>query len=111
MLYIPNYSTYPCIYIRGQGVARAYRQRPNYNQTISYRDFYLDSHYTYVDGEQSFNQYSSLPTCLSSSELTDAYVYRHDFVDIMIVFVLMVGLVWFLISKLIKTFFRGFKRY
>lgn len=111
MIYVPDLNNYRCVYVRGQGVIRAYRQQPYYNSTIQYRDYYIDSHYTFVDGEQTFNQYSTLPTCLSSNDLTDSYMYRNDIADILIVFVLFVGIIWFLISKLVKTFFRGFKRY
>lgn len=111
MIYLPSVSSYPCVYVRGQGVVRAYKQQPYYNSVVQYRDYYIDSHYTYTDGEQSFSQYSTLPVCLASNELTDRYMYRNDIADILLTFVLFVGIIWFLISKLIKTFFRGFKRY
>ena len=110
MLYLPS-TNYSCVYVRGQGVVRAYIQAPNYNTTCQYRDYYIDSHYTYADGEQTFSQYSSLPVCLSSNDITDKYMYRNDISDILLTFVLFVGIIWFLISKLVKTFFRGFKRY
>lgn len=110
MIYVPDLENYKCVYVRGEGVIRAYRQKPQSNTTVSYRDYYIDSHYTFTDGQQSFSYNPTLPVCLDESNLTNAYYYRHDFCDILLVFLGLIGFCWFFMSKLIKTLFRGYKR-
>ena len=113
MIYVPDLENYKCFVVKDTNTIRAYKLIPNRNTEIEYRDYYINSHYLYQDGTQSFGNYSTtyLPVCLDSSNLTTAYNYRNDFADIMIIFTLMVGIVWFMISKLIKIFFRGVKKY
>ena len=111
MIYVPDLENYECFVVRSEEVIRAYEEIPQNNTTITYRDYYYNSNYLYNDGEQSFSNYTTLPVCLSSEMVTDNFYYRNDFADILIIFIIMVGGAWFLISKLIKTFFRGFKRY
>lgn len=111
MIYVPDLDNYKCYVVRDTNTLRAYKEVPKNNIEVEYRDYYINSHYLYQDGTQTFSTYSTLPICLDEEKLTTSYNYRNDFGDIMIIFVLMVGIVWFLISKLIKTFFRGFKKY
>ena len=113
MIYVPDLENYKCYVVRDTNTIRAYKEIPKRNSEIEYRDYYINSHYLYQDGTQSFGNYTSayLPVCLDSSNLTTSYNYRNDFADIMIIFAIMTGIVWFLTSKLVKTFFRGFRRY
>lgn len=109
-IYVPDIENYKCFVVRSDTTIRAYKEVPSSGATVAYRDYYYTSNYLYVDGTQSFSNYSALPVCLDSSVITDEYVYRNDFPQILLTFVLFVGIIWFLISKLIKTFFFGFKR-
>lgn len=112
MIYVPNDNTFnKCYVVQGEGVIRAYDRVPQNNITYNYRDYYINSSYIYRDGAGSWSSYSTLPICLSNDIITNAYVYRNDFANIMIIFVLMVGGIWFLMSKLIKTLLRGHRRY
>ena len=111
MIYVPDIENYKCFVVRSEEVIRAYADIPRNNTEITYRDYYYNSNYTYNDGVQSFSQYTTLPVCLDSNDVTSNFYYRNDFDSILIIFIIMVGLIWFLISKLVKTFFSGFKKY
>lgn len=111
MIYVPELENYKCYVVRDTNTLRAYKEIPQNNKEVEYRDYYINSHYLYQDGIQSFSTYSTLPICLDSQNLTSSYNYRNDFADIMLIFVLMTGVIWFLTTKLIKTFFRGFRKY
>lgn len=112
MIYVPNDSTFnKCYVVQGEGVIRGYDHTPSNNTTYNYRDYYINSSYIYRDGTGSWSQYATLPICLSADTITNNYVYRNDFANILIIFFLMVGGTWFLISKLVKTLFKGHRRY
>lgn len=111
MIYVPDLENYQCFVVRSEEVIRAYEEVPKNNTEVSYRDYYYNSNYLFNDGIQSFSQYTTLPVCIDGSLLTDNFYYRNDFDSILIIFIIMVGGAWFLISKLIKTFLRGHKRY
>lgn len=111
MIYVPEKDNYKCYVVRSEEVIRAYKTVPTTNSTVEYRDYYYNSNYLYNDGTQTFSQYSTLPVCLSDDVLTSAYGYRNDFADICIIAIILIGSVWFLISKLIKVTFKGKKLY
>ena len=111
MIYVPDLDNYVCYVIRDTNTLRAYKSVPDRNKEVEYRDYYINSHSLYQDGVQSFSNYSNLPVCLSSDNLTTAYGYRNDFADICIIFVILVSIGWFLISGLLKVLFKGRKLY
>lgn len=88
-VYVPNLNDYKCIVIRNNDIFRAYKQEPRLNSTIEYDDYYYNSNYYYTSGEQSFSQYSTIPSCISSNELTDEIYYRNDFDKILIIFLIL----------------------
>lgn len=108
MIYVPNVNDYQCVYVRDTNTIRAYYDRPVNNTTSRYVDFYINSQYLYNYGEQTFSQYTTLPTCLDSSVLTDNIYYRNDFADICIVFCV---LFFFIVLIPIKILFRLFRRF
>ena len=114
MIYVPELSSYKCYVVTGNGVIRAYKEKPynpGYNQqiNINYRDYYINSSYLYQDGIQNFSNYSTIPTCLDSSVLTDRYFYRLDIDKIMIVFFIILFICYFIVKKIIRVFFHGFR--
>lgn len=112
MIYVPDDAIYnKCYVVQNENIIRGYDTVPTYNTSYNYRDYYINSSYIYRDGSGTWSNYSTLPICLSIDVLTNSYVYRNDFAQILIIFAIMVGLVWFLISKLIKTLFSGHRRY
>ena len=109
MIYVPEYSSGNCAYMQSNNVLRVYDTKPTNNSTINYRDYMVDNHYLYRDGTTNFSNYSTLPTCLSDEVITQNYGYRTDIADILLVFVIILGICYFIISKLISSFFRGWK--
>lgn len=108
MIYVPEKENYKCYVVRSEDVIRAYEEVPTNNSTISYRDYYYNSNYLYNDGEQTFSQYTTLPVCLSMSNISSDVYYRNDFDKILIIFLIMC-LICFLIP--IKVFLRLFRRF
>ena len=108
MIYVPEKENYKCYVVRSEEVIRAYEQVPSNNSTISYRDYYYNSNYLYNDGEQSFSQYTTLPVCLSMSNISSDVYYRNDFDQILVIFLIMC-IFCFLIP--LKVFLRLFRRF
>lgn len=88
MIYVPNKDDYACYVVRSEEIIRAYKQNPTNNSTVQYRDYYYNSNYVYTDGEQTFSQYTTLPTCLDNDVITDNVYYRNDFDSILIIFLI-----------------------
>lgn len=106
MIYLPDLD-YACYVVQSEDVIRAYETMPTYNNTINYRDYYINSSYIYRDGTQQFGSYSTLPTCLDTNVITDAVFYRQDIADIFIVFFIILFISYFIIKKVIRAFFFG----
>lgn len=107
MIYVPDMTNYKCYVIRSDSTMRAYKEIPNYNTEIDYRDYYYNSNYLYQDGTQTFSNYSTLPVCLDNSKLTTDYYYRNDFPSILLSF-LIIALIGIYLP--FKVFFRLFRR-
>ena len=111
MIYVPDNNDSACYYMQSNNVLRAYDTTPRLNGSSTYTDYMVDNHYLYRRGEQSWGSYSTLPQCLSSSDISTNYFYRTDITDICILFTIFVGINYLFISKLVKVFFRGIKLY
>ena len=107
MIYVPDTENYSCFVVRDSNTIRAYKEQPQINTEIEYRDYYVNSNYMYQDGTQQFSRYTTLPVCLSNSVLTDNVYYRNDFDSILIIF-LILSIFCFLIP--LKVFLRFFRR-
>ena len=112
-LYVPDYSSikYPCVVVRDSNTIRAYKQtpyNPPYNQIVDipFVDFYLNSNYIYTENTQRFSNNTSLPICLSSSNLTDNYYHRNDLDSILIVFVIFCFFALYIPFKVIMRLFK-----
>lgn len=108
MIYVPEKESYKCYVVQNENVIRAYKQVPNNNTNVDYRDYYINSDYIFKDGTQQFSQYTTLPVCLSEQNLTSSVYYRLDFDKILIIFTIMC-IFCFLIP--IKVFIRLFRRF
>lgn len=111
MIYVPDNNDSPCYYLQSNTVLRAYDTTPRYNGSSTYTDYMLDNHYLSRRGEQSWTNYSTLPQCIAINDITTNYFYRTDITDICILALIFIGVNYFLISKLVKVFFRGVKLY
>ena len=106
MIYVPNDSIYnKCYVIQNEDVIRGYDRVPSYNTSYSYRDYYIHSDYIYRDGVGQWNQYSTLPICLSSDDLTSSYYYRVDFSNILIIFLIFSIFIIYLPYKIFSRLF------
>lgn len=107
-IYVPEDSTYNnCYVVQGEGVIRAYKEKPQNGRDIDYRDYYINSSYIYRDGNQTFSNYATLPVCLSSDVITNEVYHRNDFDSILII-VLIMSIFCFYIP--LKIFLRLFRR-
>ena len=107
MIYVPDLN-YKCYVVQSEGVIRAYEERPQYNTDVNYRDYYINSSYIYKDGYQSFGSYSTIPTCLDTSVLTNDFYYRLDLDSILFIFTIFVIFGICLPFKILFRFFRRF---
>lgn len=107
MIYVPDLN-YKCYYVQSEGVIRAYEEVPQNNKEINYRDYYINSNYIYKDGYTNFGSYSSLPTCLETSVLTDNVYYRRDLADILVIFLIMCIFCFYIPLKIFMRLFRRF---
>ena len=110
MIYVPNYELSNCAYIYNNNTIRVYDSVPIQGRTIDYTDYYYNSHYMSVHGTTTFNNYSTLPTCIDDDNITTNIYYRNDITDILICFTIIVGFIWLLLSLLIKKLLKG-RRY
>lgn len=106
MIYVPDITTYKCFVVRNDSTLRAYKQIPEYNTDVEYRDYFYTANYLYQDGVQSFGSYSSLPVCLDSSVLTTDYQYRNDYADILIIFIIYAFICVYLPIKIFMKLFK-----
>lgn len=109
MIYVPDLENFKCFVIESGDVIRAYKDVPDFNVNVSYRDYFINSHYIFKDGSQFFNssEIESLPSCINNVNLTNAISYRHDFTEILICFTIIIGIFYFIISKIIRSLFFG----
>lgn len=108
MFYVPDNLPYnACHVLQSNYVLRVYESVPHNNQTIDYVDVALDNHYIFRDGTQTFSQYSTIPTCISSDRITHNWIYRTDIFEILGCIAIIVVLLYFVLSRPIKWLFRG----
>ena len=109
MIYMPSDSTFnKCYVVQSEGVIRGYDHVPQNNLSYNYRDYYINSDYIYRDGTGTWSQYTTLPTCLSSSVITDEIYYRVDFYKTLIILVIFF---LFIVYFPVKIFTRLFGRW
>lgn len=105
-IYVPQDTTYnKCYIIQSEGVIRGFSQVPSYNTTINYRDYYINSSYIYRDNSQTFGNYSTLPVCLSTNDLTNNVFYRNDIDKIMVTFIILLIICFYFPYKIISRMF------
>lgn len=110
MIYVPSLENYACYVLVDNNTIRAYEQMPTKDSSVNYRDYYINSSYLYRDGVQAFSQYSTLPICLSNSELTTNVFYRNDIDKILVVtFILLIICFYFPYRIISRMFGRWLK--
>lgn len=109
MIYVPEDTTYnKCYVVQSEGVIRGYDTIPRNNTSYSYRDYYINSDYIFRDGTGSWSSYTTLPICLSSSDITNEFWYRLDLSNILICFLIInIFGIWLPTKIFSKLFKRG----
>lgn len=105
MVYVPN-KDYACYVVINSDTIRAYSNIPRLNSSSSYRDYYINSNYLYQDGTQSWGNYSTLPVCLNTNNLTDEVYYRNDFDSILVIFLIMCIFCFYIPLKIFSKIFK-----
>lgn len=103
-IYIPE-DNYVCVTIKDSDTIRAYKNQPQYNSTADYTDYFVNSHYISQSGTQQFNQYSTLPTCLDNTKITDNVFYRFDMPDILLMFFIIIIFCFYFPYRIIGRMF------
>lgn len=107
MIYVPQTEIYnKCYVVQSEGVIRGYDTVPRNNVNYTYRDYYINSSYIYRDGNGSWSQYSTLPTCLSSTDITNDYWYRLDLPNVLVMFLIVNIFGIYLPIKIFSKLFR-----
>lgn len=104
-VYVPVYSNSNCAYIYNSDIIRVYDSVPQSGRTISYTDYYIKSSYISNTGTTTFSQYSTLPTCINSSNITTDYWYRNDFDSILIILFIILILCFYFPYRIISRLF------
>lgn len=108
-IYVPDSSS-QCYVVRDSNTIRAYQTRPTHNSEVNYIDYYINSHYLSQNGTQQFNNYSTIPTCIDNSLITDEIYYRNDLDSILIIFIIIILFCFYFPYKIISRLFgRWFK--
>lgn len=107
MIYVPNYSSGNCAIVYDKDTIRVYDRTPSVNSDINYIDYYINSNYISKSGVSHFSQYSTIPTCISSDDITTDFYYRNDFAQILLIFIIMFFVI---IYAPWKIFIRMFRR-
>lgn len=107
MIFVPETTTYnKCYVVQSEGVIRGYDTYPRNNASYNYRDYYINSSYIYRDGNGSWSQYTTLPTCLSDSVITNDFYYRQDLPNILVMFLIINVFGIYLPIKIFSKLFR-----
>ena len=106
MIYVPQNDTYKyCPYVVNANSIRVYDRQPQINSSANSRDYYYNGSYLYTDGQQTWNQYSTTPHCLSSSEVTSNVFYRNDIDKILVCFIILLIIGFYFPYKIISRMF------
>lgn len=104
-IYVPSYNSSNCVVLQNNNTIRVYNTVPTQNSTVSYTDYYISSSYLSNIGTQTFNQYSTVPTCISSSNITTDFYYRLDLDKILVCFFIIVIICFYFPFRLFSRIF------
>lgn len=108
MIYLPiEITENQCAFVYDKDTIRVYDNKPIENESLNYTDYYINSHYLEKTGTETIT--NIVPTCLEQENLTTSYYYRNDFSEIIIIFFIIIFIVYFIFSKILKSFFIGFR--
>jgi len=101
MIYNPL-DNFTCLEIPNNDTIRVYTDPLQIGQRVSYRDYY--PHSDYVFSEHNI-ELVEMPNCVSNSLITNKIYYRYDFLNILILFLVLAFIIFYVPSKLFLRFF------
>lgn len=104
-IYVPSYSNNNCLVVRDSNTIRVYQNQPTQNSNVNYTDYYINSSYLSNSGVQNFSQYSTIPTCVSSSDITTNVYYRLDFDKISVITFILLLICFYFPYRIISRMF------
>lgn len=102
-IYLPS-TDYRCFVVQDANTIRAYESMPRANSTSNYTDYYVNSHYIFRNGTQTWGTTANLPVC-SGATFTDSIYYRNDFDSILLIFFLLLLICFYFPYRLISRMF------
>lgn len=106
MYYLPEYSTGQCLFVYDKDTLRVLDNKPVLNTPVDYTDYYINSNYYTTNGTIIYND--TMPLCISDDKISTDYIYRVDFLNIVLLFVLLVIICFYVPVKILFRFFRRF---
>lgn len=104
-IYVPEFANGNCAYIYNSDIIRVYDSTPRQNTTINYTDYYIKSSYISNTGSTTFSNYSTLPVCINSDNITTNYMYRNDISNIMITFLILLIICFYFPYRILSRMF------
>lgn len=101
-IYLPEDLVNSSCKVINNGYIRVYKN----NNYTSWVDVYVNQDYMRREG---YSNYSQNPVCDTTNEYTSSIGYRVDFLNILLVFTIIVVIWWFLVSKVLKTLIKGLR--
>lgn len=109
-VYVPSYTNGNCATVYSSNTLRVFDSVPANSTTITYTDYFLNSHYLSRTGSYSFDSSELLPSCISSDNISTDYWYRNDFDSILVIlFILLIICIYFPIRLISRIFGRWLK--
>ena len=78
MIYVPEKESYQCYVVQNENVIRAYKKVPQYNTTISYRDYYIMSLKTFLSVYSFFSEMKPSTEIIELFLRKNFYLWYHD---------------------------------
>lgn len=110
MIYLPSFTNNNCIILDNlqNGYIRVYSNKPTSNSTVSYTDYFIDSHYVSRVGTQNFSNNVNV-NCVSHDQFTTDYLYRNDLFDIFGVYFIIIFIFSYILTRFMMAFRKRFR--
>lgn len=110
LVYVPSFTNSSCVNILRSNTIRVFDSVPTSESTITYTDYYINSHYLSDTGSITFSSVDPLPTCLNVSRVTNNVFYRNDIDSILVVtFIILLVCFYFPFRIISRLFGRWLK--
>lgn len=102
-IYLPS-TNYQCYVVQDSNTIRAYETTPRANSSSNYTDYYVNSHYMFRNGTQTWGNITNLPTCSGATFTTNIW-YRNDMPQILTMFFILLLVCFYFPYRIISRMF------